>query len=203
MSSKQKGNTYERKTAKVLGDWWGYEFYRTPSSGGLHGWSSDLNVAGDIVTSPESEFPFVVECKNRESGGWTLESIVLDKHDIKNWWEQCVQDARRVNKTPVLVFTRNRAEDFVMMPYMETVYNLLEANDKPAMRTYVEYTDDLTKQKERFDVLITSVTGFTSFTPDFWKENSMKDWDTVTRLTKDIEAPVEDIDDIVGKLKNN
>lgn len=200
MSSKQKGNTYERKTAKVLGSWWGYEFYRTPSSGGLHNWSSDLNVAGDIVTSPESGFPFVIECKNRQAGDWTLESIVLDKHDIKNWWAQVVLDARRVTKVPALVFTRNRAEDFVMIPYTEEVYDLLEKADKPAMRTYIEYTDDLTKQKERFDILVTTINGFTFFDPEYWKENALSDWDTVSRLSKDIEPPVEDIGDIVGKL---
>lgn len=198
-NSKQKGSNYERKVAKLLSSWWGSEFHRTPASGGLR-WGEDNNVAGDIVTPPSANFPYVIECKNRE-GGWTLESIVLDKHDIKNWWAQVVADARRVKKTPVLIFTRNRAEDFIMLPFKEDMYQKLEENDKPAMRTYIEYTDDLTTQKERFDILITTMSGLTQFDKDYVWDNAFEDWEDKTRLTKDIEPPVENLDDLVDKLK--
>lgn len=200
MSSKQKGNKYERKVSKDFTEWWGTEFYRAPGSGSLH-WSADLNLAGDVVTGPEAGFPFVIEAKNRQSGDWTLESIVLDKHDIKNWWAQVVVDARRVKKTPMLVFTRNRAEDFVMIPYTEEAYNMIMGTDNPVMRTWLAYEEELTKQKEKFDVLVTTITGLSTFVPEYWKENTLEDWDTFSRLSEDVQPPEIAVDDIMNKLK--
>lgn len=197
--SKTKGSSYERKVAKKLSTWWGDEFQRTPASGGLR-WKSDNNVIGDIVPSPTANFPFVVECKHQE-GGWTLESVILNKLNVKEWWSQVVADGRRGKKTPLLMFTRNYAEDFVMMPYSEEVYQKLLDREHPLMRTCVAYTEEITGQEERFDVIVTSYTGFTSFEPEYWKKNYMADWDTVTRLSKDIEPPVENLDDLVDKLK--
>ena len=57
VNSKNKGDTFERKTAKILGDWWGSKFSRTPQSGGAH-WLADNNAVGDIVTPPSCRFPF-------------------------------------------------------------------------------------------------------------------------------------------------
>ena len=63
---KQKGSEFERKVAKALTDWSGYEFHRTLMSGALH-WDNDSRVVSDIVP-PESlsGWPFSIECKNVE-----------------------------------------------------------------------------------------------------------------------------------------
>lgn len=181
-NSKKKGDTYERKTAKRLTEWWGHEFYRTPASGGLR-WTEDNNVAGDIVTGTNSEFPFVIECKHRE-GNWTIESIMLDRHDVKNWYKQVVEDSRRVNRVPLLMFTRNRAEDFVMLPYAEDLYMKLLLGKQPIMRTVVAYTDAMTEKTEAFEVLITTLGGLTSLEPEYYKEwSKAHQWEEETLIT--------------------
>lgn len=139
--SKNKGSNYELTIAKILTKWWGAPFHRVPASGGLH-WSSSMNVAGDIVTIPEAGFPFVVECKKREE--WTLENAFLNNKDIKSWWAQVVGDARETGKIPILIFSRNRAEDFVMLPYNEEfIANFRHVLPRASSaEMYIEYLDE-------------------------------------------------------------
>jgi hypothetical protein len=112
INGRNKGSGYERKIAKDLGEWWGEEFHRTPASGGLH-WQKDNRVAGDIVTPPDSVFPFTIECKKRE--GFDLEQLLKGTGDIEDWWEQAVGDSERVESKPLLIFSKNRAPDYTMM----------------------------------------------------------------------------------------
>ncbi len=111
--SKQKGSGYERRIAKILGEWWGEPFRRTPNSGGWDKQVDDGSVmaTGDIIPPHGSAWPFSVECKNQE--GWTLEAIMSGRCvRFLKWWEQCRKDARTVEKLPLLIFTRNRQPDF-------------------------------------------------------------------------------------------
>ena len=63
---KAKGNEFELKISKMLTEWSGQQFHRTPASGALH-WSNDKRVVSDIVP-PEtlSGWPFSIECKKVE-----------------------------------------------------------------------------------------------------------------------------------------
>jgi len=114
VNGRKKGQTAERKLAKLFGNWWGSNFARTPLSGGFATakFREDWNAAGDLVT-PDPSFPFCVESKKVE--GWTLEQMLTsDKTHMHKWWAQTV-DETPVNKIPVLVFTKNRSPLFVMM----------------------------------------------------------------------------------------
>ena len=73
-TSRNKGSGYERKIAKVLTEWWGEKFFRTPLSGGHQDMSQEMNVAGDIITK-DVNFPFHLELKKHE--GWCLEQVLL------------------------------------------------------------------------------------------------------------------------------
>lgn len=198
-NSKQKGNRYELKIAKEISKWWGADFHRVPASGGL-GWGQDMRVAGDIVAPPNVPFPFVLELKNRETGNWTLESIMLNIHDIKHWWQQVVNDSRRVERVPCLIFTRNRAKDFIMIPYYEDTYNDLVEEGYPVQRTVVTYEEELSQQEESFDVLITTMEGFTSRKPKYWVEFPWGDWEEETRLSEPIKVDDTTVGDILNKL---
>jgi hypothetical protein len=112
INSKAKGSEFERKVAKALSQWWGEEFHRTPMSGGLH-WKEDNRVAGDIVTPPDSLYPFTTECKKRE--GWDLEQVLKGTGDVEKWWNQAVADGERVKLKPLLIFSKNFAPSYVMM----------------------------------------------------------------------------------------
>lgn len=106
--SKDKGSSFERQVAKILGDAYGVKLRRTPMSGG---WAQGYdNAAGDL-TCLEGEFPYCVECKKEE--GWRLDSLFGDDHKwFDNWWDQLIHECP-ANKQPLLVFSRNRAPIFV------------------------------------------------------------------------------------------
>ncbi len=162
-NSKKKGDTFERKIAKELTAWWGYQFNRSPQSGGAS-WGKDNNAVGDIVVPQEANFPLVVECKHREE--WTIDNVLLNNREPHTWWEQVINDSSKVNKTPCLIFTRNRAQSYVALPYDEKVYEDLRDNEYPVMRTDF-IIDNIRKDKFFYDVLITTMSGLTSFTPSY------------------------------------
>lgn len=173
--SRAKGSNYERVIAKKLSPIWGGEFSRTPGSGSLH-WGSDNRVAGDIVAPPEVNFPFVVECKKHE--GWTVENIMLDNGEPKTWWAQVVTDCRRVKKTPMLLFSRNRAKDFVMVPYAKSLYDRLTiAGNTDVMRTLVTIKN-VRDEEQVFDVIVTTFDTIFKEDVDYLREYAEAvDWD--------------------------
>lgn len=114
VNGRKKGQTAERKLAKLFAEWWGSDFARTPLSGGFATakFREDWNACGDLVT-PDKTFPFCVESKKVE--GWTLEQMLTsDKTLMHKWWEQCVGETPE-GKIPLLVFTKNHAPLYAMM----------------------------------------------------------------------------------------
>lgn len=132
-NSRAKGKKYERLVAKHLGDWWGEPFRSTPGSGALH-WEADNRVAGDIVPPVDSTFPFTVECKNRE--GWYFDALINETGEVADWWTQSVNDARRVDRIPLLVFTRNFAPNYAMLEW--DLFEALGLNAGPYLHTRLQ-----------------------------------------------------------------
>lgn|SRR5699024_2757826 len=171
--SKQKGNAYELKIAKELSKWWGGKFSRVPASGGLH-WGSDQRVAGDIIPPVNSNFPFVVECKKRE--GFTLHNLFLNTGQIKEWYNQVVLDARRVNLTPILIFSKNRDKDYILIPYVEDVYFKLD-KEYPVSRQTVMF-DNIREETQYFDTMLTTLEGLESLDTKYVVDTYTNiDWD--------------------------
>lgn len=112
INSKAKGSEYELKMAKVLGAWWGEKFNRTPASGGLH-WKADNRVAGDIVTPPNSVYPFVTELKKREA--WDFSHLLKGTGEMESYWDQVIEDSIRVNLKPLLIFAKNFSPNYLMI----------------------------------------------------------------------------------------
>ena len=114
-NAKAKGNNFERKIAKMLSEWSGYTFMRTPSSGAIHNFH-DKRVISDIVAPLAiGKFPFSIECKNVEcSWEWStlLEgtSTTLSIH-----WSQCKNDAQREGLVPLLIVTKNFRDIYSIM----------------------------------------------------------------------------------------
>lgn len=118
INSREKGKSFELKVSRILSEWWGMDFRRTPNSGGFH-WRNDHRVAGDIIPPPGAKFPFTVECKKHES--WDFEQIVKNTGDVEKFWQQACSDAERVQLKPMLIFSKNRSPDYVMMFYIDFI----------------------------------------------------------------------------------
>lgn len=173
-NSRNKGATYERKVAKMMSDWWGGQFSRVPASGGLN-WGADQRVAGDIVPPPESGFPFVIECKKRED--WTFDHILLNIGTPKDWWQQVVMDSRRVNQVPLLIFSRNRAKDFIMIPHEDEMYKSLQDIDYDVSRTAVTI-ENIRGEIQEFEVILTTFDTFIALGTETIKEYAKEvKWD--------------------------
>lgn len=196
-ASKTKGNSYELKIAKMLTDWWGGgNFSRVPASGGLH-WADDQRVAGDIIPPPKADFPFVIECKKREE--WTIEHILLDIGQPREWWNQVVTDARRVKLVPLLMFSRNRAKNFIMIPYTIEMYEELSSKGKDTMITTVTFPN-IRKEPQVFEVIVTTYETFTQLSPDTYKMYAKGlEWDALNEVDDEPTEEAFDVDSIQMK----
>ena len=109
MNSRAKGNRFELKVAKLLAEWWGGSFRRSPLSGG---WDTE-RAPGDILTP--DDFPWIVECKSRES--WDFYGLVggPEKNGPLEWWDQVSRAALDTVRMPMLVKTRRRWPVYMMV----------------------------------------------------------------------------------------
>lgn len=118
-----KGNSYERRIAKLLTKWSGIELIRTPMSGAWQG------TTGDITPKNKNHpFPFLIECKKNE--GWDMDAVVSGRSALfKSWIDQLIRETREDQiitgelKFPLLIFSRNRRSDYLLLP--ETSLDLL------------------------------------------------------------------------------
>lgn len=108
INSKKKGNKFERIVAKLWSNWTGYEFNRTPQSGGLH-WKNSENVVSDIICSDSihsRRFQFSIEAKCHKD--INFEHLLLNvKSKIREFWKQASHDGDRTNKIPILMMRYN------------------------------------------------------------------------------------------------
>lgn len=138
INGKNKGNTMERKIAKMLTEWSGHQFNRTPASGGLH-WKENNSVTGDIVPPPELQFPFSIEIKKQEVP-WDFDFILKGTSHLWDFYKQSARDSYRsitdgAFKEPLLVFSKNHRGIYAIMPY-DTYTALLGAKSLVHMRLY-------------------------------------------------------------------
>lgn len=109
VNSKKKGNRFERVISKFFKEWTGYEFSRTPQSGGLR-WKKTDNITSDIVcTDPahSRRFPFSVECKFHNDVRFDHLLLNMKSSELAKFWDQVSRDAIRANKVPMLVVRYN------------------------------------------------------------------------------------------------
>lgn len=165
--SKAKGANYERVIAKKLSEWSGEPVHRVPQSGaGGATWGEDSRMNGDLVFPVGSKNSFVYEAKKRE--GWGLHHLFLNIGEIKTWFEQVVNDSRRMAKygmSPCLIFSKNRDKDYVLIPYVQEIYDKLDKK-YPVSRQTVSF-DNIRGETQYFNTLLTTLEGFTSFEPDY------------------------------------
>lgn len=112
INSRAKGNKYELKITDILDQWWTGRlhkadervFRRTPLSGGY-----DRRLFPSDLITPE-EFPFGIECKNRES--WSFENFLGGSNSLISW---LTLEEDKTGKDVLLIFTKKYADDYVML----------------------------------------------------------------------------------------
>lgn len=102
---------------------------------------------------------------------------MLDIGQPKDWWEQVVSDGRRVKLTPILIFSRNRAKDFVMIPYSEDMYVKLSTYGRDVMQTEVTIKN-IREEVQSFQVIVTTMDTFSKVDKDYIRHYAkVVDWD--------------------------
>lgn len=119
--SKVKGTGYERKIAKILGEWWGAPLRKIYSG-------EEKIYSGDIVDD-KGEFPFIVECKKNEQ--WSFANLFEEHSLLFSFWEKARNDYLECDPhhspedPPLLIFGCSFSPDFFMM-YLGTLSRLQE-----------------------------------------------------------------------------
>lgn len=157
INSRDKGARGEQQVCKLLKEWWGSDFARTPSSGGFKTkkFREDWNAEGDIVT-PDDTFAFSVEVKWQED--WTLDQILTSpKTKLWDWWEQAKQETAE-DKQTMLVFKKNRQPYFVMLreTFLNDKYQIdfiksspIRVTDRQGESAYIRRFEDLLEEPKK------------------------------------------------------
>ena len=123
-NARSKGSRNERGVAKLFSDWTGYEFARTPQSGGLN-WKKKITT-GDLVCIDETHgprFKFTIECKFHADLDFSYlidGSIGKKTNKLSHFWVQALKEGETVHKIPLLFVRRNGMKTdmhFVIMAY--------------------------------------------------------------------------------------
>lgn len=149
---KAKGSSFERKICAQLSLWitQGEKedcLWRSAMSGGratvAHKKGQVVRQAGDIcAVSPEghqlADIVFI-ECKHVKD--LALEGFFISgKNTLANFWRVAVQQAKRHNKTPLLIARQNRLPDLVLQP-PGGLKELTQVSRIPGMVIKVDHKD--------------------------------------------------------------
>lgn len=121
-----KGNRNENAVCRLLTAWLvprladvpveelPFRRRQTVIRAGLPGWEGQRDVMYD--TRYVKSFPFCVEAKCEE--GWAMDGLLTSingKWKPLGWWKQAEDQAKRFKLEPLLMFTRNRCGQYVLM----------------------------------------------------------------------------------------
>ncbi|MEM5853355.1 MAG: hypothetical protein QW228_03225 [Candidatus Aenigmatarchaeota archaeon] len=112
INTKAKGDSFERKVAKIFTNWYGKTVRRTPLSG-------QIAIKSDIIS--DEDFPFLIECKKHErfyleeilSSGVNFRKMLLDIEDQKN------SLFYKENKIQAIIYSRSRTSIYIILPERE------------------------------------------------------------------------------------
>ena len=167
------GGNFERDVAKFLTVWLTgkkkpYKFWRMPGSGSLatiH--EENIGLSGDIrAISPEAEWfteIWNVECKIGYPTTSFWQHFKGNKNfNIRDFWRQCVEDAKKADKRPMLIYRKKRQPEIVGVEpsFMKNYYIApsITMNFEPNMNILPDVI--FHNMKEFFNIL----------TPDLMKE---------------------------------
>lgn len=132
--AKIKGNSFERKIAKLLSMWYfgvTDRLKRTPMSGGFSSsFSGDIFEDTEVNLPQKSDshkkyFPFNIECKKQEVT-LDLASLFSEKSSFWKFWRQAQSEKNKLQYS-LLIFAKNHSE--ILVAFKVSLLNrILEAN---------------------------------------------------------------------------
>lgn len=147
VNGKRKGSKNERGVSKLFETWTGFEFARTPGSGGLH-WKGRADTSGDIVCISKEEkdnFPFSIEAKSYKEINFE-HLLYLDNPDILKFWEQAKADAEEHEKEPLLFMRYNGLpRDFHFVGINLSLFNKIMVHLQKPKHPYIKYVSEKAK----------------------------------------------------------
>jgi hypothetical protein len=163
---KAKGNSFENQVAKKLSEALKpLKFIRTQGSGArvggknyealgqLFGADALKLFVGDVVPVNEKEagatFLYSIECKSYAKSD-SFETIVAGNSNIFKWMNESIDDAKKIDKTPMLVFKWNRTPIYVALVSGPDAFNehLKLTLKQGSLAIDVFYLDDLLTHKD-------------------------------------------------------
>ena len=105
--SKTKGSAFEAKIRDILTEELNIKFERMPLSGSISYLKGDLWVPSDTAS-----FPYTIECKHYAELEFN-NLLTAKTTDILEFWKQAMEEAKVMNKKPLLIFRWNRSKDFI------------------------------------------------------------------------------------------
>ena len=131
VNSKAKGKGFEGEIAKTLSTTFApYEFKRVLHSGAILGGKNAINMGkysealanlfiGDVVCINDadqvSNFKFSIECKFYKNPESLDNFLGVTNSNLPMWYNECVVDAKKVNKTPLLIVKYNRSSIYCII----------------------------------------------------------------------------------------
>lgn len=122
---RRKGLSYQNDVARKFSYWLARTYYRAgmavydlpfrSRSTSIMPMEGHWRGEGDLLHKPLPGIlcPFAVEVKKVE--GWSLDGMGNDRWPVWDWWLQAVEQARKASLHPLLVFSRNRQPDRIML----------------------------------------------------------------------------------------
>lgn len=109
MSSKQsqKGSRFEYKIRDLLTEKTGVKWDRVPMSGAG-------SMKGDLYCLTNHYF-YCFECKSFKDTVIQENLLNAKSNNLYGWWDQCVREAKEMNRKPALVFKKDRGKPLVML----------------------------------------------------------------------------------------
>lgn len=117
-----KGNRYMNHLCRILSQWmapetdvkakvWDLPFrMRSTITTPLDTFAG----AGDLLHS-RAVGPFLLNVEAKKQEHWEMDGLFNPKCPVWEWWEQCRAQADRVGEYPLLIFSRNRRKDYVLL----------------------------------------------------------------------------------------
>lgn len=148
MGSKQsaKGSRFEYKIRDLLTEKTGVKWDRVPLSGAG-------TMKGDLYCLT-NHYYYCFECKSFKDTVIQENLLSAKSNNIFSWWEQAVREAKEMNRTPALVFKKDRGKPIIAVEEEIPELNSLKINVFSMSNVYLYLFEDWLSVKKVEELIL-------------------------------------------------